>query len=175
MTGVLSALIFAGCLIQIPAPVVIGGFTRFHLGGIMCLLAGFMLGPVKGGLAAGIGCAFYALTYPPFIPLIPFTFSFRFAQAFVCGKIAWSDGRLSDRWIRNITAAICGAVLYVVLHLGQTFIYDYYLHRMELETSVINVINRSVVSGVNAVISVAGSVPLAALLRSALSRAGLYE
>ncbi|MCL2055778.1 MAG: ECF transporter S component [Oscillospiraceae bacterium] len=173
MTGLLSALVFAGCLIQIPAPVVIGGFTRFHLGGIMCLLAGFMLGPVKGGFAAGIGCAFFAFTTPAFIPLIPFTFAFRFAQAYVCAVISWAGGRRAKSWQLNIAAAVCGSVLYLILHVGQNFMYDYYLYRMEIETAMLNILNRSIVSGINALISVVGSVPLVFILRKALGKSGL--
>jgi len=170
MTGLLAALVFAGCHIQIPTPAVIG-ITRFHLGGTMVLLSGFLLGPVKGGLAAGIGCALFGLT-SPFITLIPFTFIWRFSQAFVCGKIAWAGGASAKCWRRNIIAGICGAVLYVILFLSQEFVRGYFIHGHAIETVLLDISTKSVTSGVNAVIAVAGSVPLAAALRASL-RGGL--
>ncbi|MCL2068756.1 MAG: ECF transporter S component [Oscillospiraceae bacterium] len=166
MTGLFAALVFAGCHIQIPAPALIG-ITRFHLGGTMVLLAGFMLGPVKGGLAAGLGCAVFGLT-SPYIALIPFTFIWRFAQAFVCGKIAWAANAGAKNLPRNIVAAVCGAVLYLLLYLSQEFVRGYFLYGHAIETVLIDISTKAPISGVNAVIAVAGSVPLAAALRKVL-------
>ena len=50
--GVFAALVFVSSMISIPIPVAIGSVTRIHLGNIFCLLSGFILGPVGGGLAA---------------------------------------------------------------------------------------------------------------------------
>ena len=53
--GVFAALTFAGNKIEVPIPVAIGDISRIHFGNIVCLLSGFVLGPIGGGLAAGRG------------------------------------------------------------------------------------------------------------------------
>lgn len=65
--ALLGALVFVSSMLSVPIPVAIGDITRIHLGNIFCLLSGFLLGPVGGGLAAGIGSALYDLTNPAYI------------------------------------------------------------------------------------------------------------
>ncbi|NMA06377.1 MAG: ECF transporter S component, partial [Ruminococcaceae bacterium] len=47
--------------IDIPTPL---GKTMLHLGNVMCLLSGLLFGPVRGGLAGGIGSMMYDLFDP---------------------------------------------------------------------------------------------------------------
>ena len=50
--GIMAALVYAtSAFLQIPIPTAIGS-TRLHMGNVMCLLSGLLLGPVQGGLAA---------------------------------------------------------------------------------------------------------------------------
>ncbi len=88
--GIFAALVFVSNLISIPIPVAIGDVSRIHLGNIFCLLSGFVLGPVGGGLAAGIGSALYDVTNPAYIASAPFTFVFKFLLAAVCGWVAYA-------------------------------------------------------------------------------------
>ena len=85
LTAVFAALVFVSSMISVPIPVAIGDVTRIHLGNIFCLLSGFVLGPVGGGLAAGLGSALYDMTNPAYIASAPFTFAFKFMLAAVCG------------------------------------------------------------------------------------------
>ena len=62
LTAVFAALVFVSSMISVPIPVAIGDVTRIHLGNIFCLLSGLVLGPVGGGLAAGLGSALYDMT-----------------------------------------------------------------------------------------------------------------
>lgn len=52
--GIFAALVFVSNYLSVPVPVAIGDVSRIHLGNIFCLLSGFVLGPIGGGLAAGI-------------------------------------------------------------------------------------------------------------------------
>ena len=67
LTAVFAALVFVSSMLSVPIPVAIGDVTRIHLGNIFCLLSGFVLGPVAGGLAAGLGSALYDVTNPAYI------------------------------------------------------------------------------------------------------------
>lgn len=76
--GVMAAIVFVSNYIQIKIPVGVNDMTRIHVANAFCLLAGIVLGPVQGGLAAGIGSALYDVLDPVYITSAPFTFVFKF-------------------------------------------------------------------------------------------------
>lgn len=175
MIGIMAALTFAATLIQIPIPTPIDK-TRLHPGNVLCLLSGFLLGPVPGGLAAGIGSMFFDLTDPVFIPYAPFTFAFKFLMAFVCGKIAFrKQGRYRGHMGHSFLAAACGAFVYVVLYLAQTFLYDIFFLRTEWQTALIDIATKAISSGFNAILAFLAAVPLAFAVEKGLRKTGLYS
>lgn len=168
--AVFAALVFASNWLSIPIPVAVGAMTRIHLANVFCLLSGFILGPVGGGLAAGIGSALYDMTNPAYILSSPFTFAFKFLLAAVCGWIAHAGGRKAENHKWNILAAVSGSAAYMILYLGKSFIEGLLLGN-ELGTILTAVGTKAVTSGINAVIAVAVSLPLCAVIRAALKRA----
>ena len=169
--GIMSALVYVtSAFLQINIPTAIGS-TRLHMGNVMCLLSGLLLGPVQGGLAAGIGSAFFDLTNPLYIASTPFTFAFKFLMAFVCGVIAHKTGK--ERHWKTILAAVVGAVTYVILYLGKSFIEDYFVMGVPLNTVWLTVSQKGLVSTVNGIIAAAVSVPLYLTLKPLLQKAKL--
>ena len=49
--GLLGALVFVSNYLSFPIPVPVGDISRIHLGNAFCLLAGFVMGPIGGGIA----------------------------------------------------------------------------------------------------------------------------
>lgn len=172
--AVFAAMAFVSNYFSIPIPVAIGTVSRIHLGNIFCLLSGFVLGPVGGGLAAGIGSGLYDLTNPAYITSAPFTFAFKFMLAAVCGWVAHSGGCKAEDNKRNIAAAVCGSATYMVLYLGKSFIQGMLLGS-EIGAVLTAVATKFVTSGINAVIAVIVSVPLCAAIRTALKKSGLAD
>ena len=169
--GIMAALVYVtSAFLQINIPTAIGS-TRLHMGNVMCLLSGLLLGPVQGGLAAGIGSAFFDLTNPLYIASTPFTFAFKFLMAFVCGIIAHKTGK--ERHGKTILAAVVGAVTYVILYLGKSFIEDYFVMGVPLNTVWLTVSQKGLVSTVNGIIAAAVSVPLYLTLKPLLQKAKL--
>lgn len=169
--AVFAALVFVGSMVSVPIPVAIGDITRIHLGNIFCLLSGFVLGPIGGGLAAGVGSALYDMTNPAYIASAPFTFAFKFLLAAVCGWIAHAGGRKAGSHKWNILAAVSGSATYMVLYLGKSFVQGVLLGS-EMGTILTSLLTKFVTSGVNAIIAVAVSVPLYAAIRLALKKSG---
>lgn len=166
-TGLMAALVFVTSkFLSIPLPTAIGN-TRLHMGNVMCLLSGLLLGPVQGGLAAGIGSMIFDLLDPQYITSAPFTFAFKFAMAWICGMIA-VYGSDTKKW-RYILGSFTGAFSYVVLYLSKTFIENRILG-YELETVLITVAQKAGVSTVNGILAAAISVPLAFALRPAVKK-----
>ena len=174
LTAVFAALVFVSSMLSVPIPVAIGDVTRIHLGNIFCLLSGFVLGPVAGGLAAGLGSALYDLTNPAYITGAPFTFVFKFLLAAVCGWVAYARGSRAERHGQNILAGVAGSAAYMVLYLGKSFIEGLLLGNA-LVPVLVAVGTKAVTSGVNAVIAVVVSVPLCAAVRMALKKSHLLE
>lgn len=172
--AIFAALSFVSSTISVPIPVAIGSMTRIHLGNIFCLLSGFVLGPVGGGLAAGIGSALYDLTNPAYITSAPFTFAFKFMLAAVCGWVAYAGGANAENQKRNIVAAVSGSATYMVLYLGKSFIKGVMLGS-EIGAVLTSVGTKFITSGVNAIIAVVVSVPMCIAIKAALKKSGLAE
>ncbi|MGN0479320.1 MAG: ECF transporter S component [Hominenteromicrobium sp.] len=177
--GLLAALVFVSNYLSFPIPVPVGDISRIHLGNVFCLLSGFVMGPIGGGLASGIGAMLYDLTNPAYIASAPFTFVFKFLLAFVCGLIA-HNGRLSGSMLsecristpRYFIAAVAGSVTYIILYLAKSYI-TAVLAGSAPEAAGIALITKLATSSVNALLAVLISVPLAALIKKALKSAKL--
>lgn len=172
--GIFAALVFVSNYMSVPVPVAIGDVSRIHFGNIFCLLSGFVLGPVGGGLAAGIGSALYDLTVPAYIASAPFTFVFKFLLAAVCGWAAHAHGAKAEHHGRNILAAAAGSVAYMILYLGKAFVQGL-LVGSELGAVLTALATKLVTSSINAVIAVIVAVPLCAVVRLALKKSRLLE
>ena len=169
--GIMAALVYVtSAYLQINIPTAIGS-TRLHMGNVMCLLSGLLLGPFQGGLAAGFGSMLFDLTNPLYIASAPFTFAFKFFMAWVCGMIAHKCGKEAV-WQAVLGAAI-GAICYVILYLGKTFIEDHWVLGLPLDAVVLTVTQKGLVSTVNGIIAAAVSVPLYLTLRPLLRKAKL--
>lgn len=171
LVAVFAALVFVASILSVPVPAAFG-MTRIHLGNIFCLLSGFILGPVGGGLAAGIGSGLYDIIIYGELASAPFTFVFKFLLAAVCGWVAYAKGNKGENHKLNIAAAVAGSVTYMILYLGKSFIQGLLLGS-EMGTILTSLLTKFVTSGINAIIAVVVSVPLCAVIRLALKKSGL--
>lgn len=131
LTGVMAAAVYvASAFLQIPIPTAIDS-TRLHMGNVMCLLSGLLLGALPGGLAAGVGSMLFDLTNPAYVASAPFTFVFKFLMACSCGKIA-SLSR-PGRSVRFAAGAFGGSALYILLYLSKSFAEHYFVLRLPAE------------------------------------------
>lgn len=175
LIGIMAAAVYvSSAFLQIPIPTAIDN-TRLHMGNVMCLLSGLLLGAFQGGLAAGIGSMFFDLTNPAYIASAPFTFLFKFIMGWVCGKIANSQKLGMNIHKRSIIGAVLGAFSYVVLYLAKSFIEHRFVLGLPIDAVFLTVSQKAVVSGINAVVAVVVAVPLAAALRPALNRYSAKE
>lgn len=164
--SMMSAVVYiASAFLQISIPTAIGT-TRIHLGNVMCLVSGMLLGSVYGGSAAGIGSMLFDLTSPAYISSAPFTLVFKFAMAWLCGEIV---EKRPDRF-GSIVGGISGAFLYVLLYMIKNFIEYYFVFSMPLEGVLLMSVQKGIVACINAVLSVTIAVPLGSSLRPGVKR-----
>ena len=118
LVGALAAMVYVVTLFRFP---LLG--SKVHFANAVCLLAGLLLGPNLGGVAAGLGSALYDLTmYNEGIVNLLITFVSKFAMAWVCGKLS---GKPEEKQpvVRVVIACVCGALTYVALYMLKTGIY----------------------------------------------------
>lgn len=167
LISVMTAAVYvASAFLQIPVPTPIGS-TRLHMGNVMCLLSGMLLGSWQGGLAAGLGSMLFDLTSPAYISSAPFTFLFKFLMAWLCGKITAGRG---GRKLRFLLGAVNGSVLYIVLYLSKSFITYRFALCLPLQAVLLTVSQKAIVSGTNAVAAILVSVPLGLALSPAVRK-----
>ncbi|MDO4459603.1 MAG: ECF transporter S component [Clostridia bacterium] len=172
LVGVFGALVFVSNYLSVPIPVAIGDVSRIHLGNIFCLLSGMVLGPVSGGLAAGIGSGLYDLTNPAYITSAPFTFAFKFVMAFLAGLIGKKMGK--GKPVYNVCGGFVGEVAYIILYLARSFIKGV-LAGSAPEAMVPTIITKLGTSSINAVIAIVCAVPLTAVVLLALKKSRLMD
>lgn len=172
LVGVMAALCFAVTMFikigPIPTP---AGNTQIKLGNAFCLMAGLLLGGVRGGLAAGLGSMLFDLTDPRFVASAPTTLINFFIMACVCGLIAhWGEAN-GKSVPRNIVAAVAGGLTYYCLHIGKSIL-TLVLSGSDFTAAVAACSTKFITSGINAVIGIVVSVPLALAVRKALEKQG---
>lgn len=166
--GIMAAAVYvASAFLQISIPTAIGN-TRLHMGNVMCLLAGMLLGSLQGGLAAGIGSLFFDLTNPAYIASAPFTFAFKFAMAWICGKII--SGQSAHLKQRYALGGIAGAFAYVILYLSKNFVEYRFVLGLPMEAVMLMEAQKAAVSSVNAVVACLVAVPLGLALRPVMAK-----
>lgn len=121
LVGLMAAMVFVGTYIRITIPTPLGP-TMLHLGNVMCILSGLILGPVSGGLAAGIGSAIFDLLDPNFAAEFWITFIMKGFYGLVVGLISHSGGADGLVRKRNIAAAIIGALGYTAIYTLKNYI-----------------------------------------------------
>ncbi len=174
LIGVFGALVFVSNFISIPIPIAIGDVSRIHLGNVFCLLSGLILGPVGGGLSAGIGSALYDLTNPVYITSAPFTFVFKFILAMLPGFIAKSKSTGVKLLVTRISFCAMGQIAYIILYLSKSYVSGL-LEGSVPEALIPSMITRLGTSSINAVIAIIIAVPLCMTVKLALSKSGLLD
>ena len=171
LTGLMGALVIVGTFISIPIPV-LGDRTMIGLGNVFCILSGLLLGPVYGGLSAGIGSGVFDLV-GGWATSAPTTLINKFMMAFVCGAIAWSGKSEGKKLPRVITGAVCGSLTYCALYLLKSFI-ETRLEGNSAEAAAILLGTKAVATIVNAVIADVVAVPLSIGIRRSLESNRMY-
>jgi len=172
--GVMAALIYAATLLRIPF---LG--SKVHFANAFCLLAGLLLGPVSGGIAAGMGSAIYDLFAGYDFVGILITFVSKFAMALVCGLIfhgrrkAEPSGKMAP--LRTILACIAGALTYVLLYMLKTYIYQRFVYGVPMDAITPVMWSKFVPSIINALFAIIAAPLLFYALKPGLKVLGLTK
>ncbi|MCI8441569.1 MAG: ECF transporter S component [Provencibacterium sp.] len=167
--GVMSAVVFAANFLSIP----LGDVTRIHFGNVFCALSGLLLGPLSGGLCAGLGSFFYDLCNPLYAAEAPITFLMKFALGALAGLISHMGGRRGKSLPFNIAGSVTGSLCYVALYLLKNFIKQYFLLKNPIDTVWVLMITKGTASLVNAIIAVVVAVLICPVFHQVVERSGL--
>ncbi|MDO4549090.1 MAG: ECF transporter S component [Clostridia bacterium] len=173
-TALMAAIVFVTTMflkIEIPTP---AGLTMLKVANVFCLFGGMLLGPVYGGLAAGIGSMLFDLSNPSYAASAPFTLVFFFMMGFVCGLISHAGGKRGLDVKQNAIGAVAGSAAYFVLNIGKSIIL-LVMAGSALWPAIIANSTKMITSGVNAGIAIVFSTILAKPLMAALDKNGLLS
>lgn len=173
--GVMAAMVYVVSMFRFP---LLG--SKVHFGNTVCLLAGLLLGPVTGGLSAGLGSLLTDLFggYPFWEALI--TFVSKFAMAAVAGLIGHTlrrrlnRGRAVDIGL-TVAASVLGAWVYVGLYMAKHFVLQYLLYQVGWEPMLAVLAAKFPASAINALFAMVCAPILCLALRPALLRMPAYR
>lgn len=169
ITSLMAALVMASTFIKIQIPLG-NSNTMIHLGNAFCILSGLLLGPLYGGLAAGVGSLLFDLLNPMFIMSAPTTLIFKFIMVFICGTIAHQTKyKINVKWLSRIASTIA-LFTYTLLHTIKLFVVNKFLLGMTLEATSILVSKSVLVFFLNSILAIIIAVPLSVTLRQALKQ-----
>ena len=167
--AILAALVFVVTFFRFP---LLG--SKVHFANAICLVSGLLLGPVGGGVAAGLGSMLYdVFFYPSDLISYAVTFLTKFAMAWVCGKIAFTADRDARSHGWNVAACVVGAWTYVALYMLKTYVYQRFIYAVPMDTVWATVLAKLPASAINAVAAMVAAPILYTALRPALDKAHL--
>ena len=169
--AMLSALVCVVTMYRFP---LLG--SKVHFANAVCLLSGLLMGPVSGGLAAGLGSALYDVLlggYGAVECLV--TFVSKFAMAWVCGVIAFSGGREAKEHLRNVAASVIGALTYVALYMLKTFVFQAFVYGFPMNAVWATMLSKFIPSMINAVFAMLAAPVLMRAIYPMLKATGLLK
>lgn len=175
VVGLMAAMVFATTFfikIEIPTP---AGPAMLKTGNIICLLAALLLGGLRGGLAAGIGSMLFDLLNPQYVASAPFTFVFFFLMAYICGKIAHSNGENGENKKLNLLGAVLGALSYIVFNIFGKNVISLMLLGSAFYPAFIMVLPKIIISLTNAVIAISVSVIIQPIIRKTFAKTEIFK
>ena len=154
--AVMAAIICVITLFRIPL-----GQSKVHFANAMCLLAGLLLGPVTGGLSAGLGSALYDVLFGGYDFLnAAITFVSKFAMAWVTAVLFRSMVRkhenpgLKETALPLVISCIAGALTYVALDMLKTWIFKMYVEPVPADTIPTVMVAKLIPSLINAAFAI---------------------
>lgn len=174
ITALLAALTVAGSAIRVTMPISIGGTTSFHLGNILCALAGLLLGPWYGGLAAGLGSALYDCLNPLYIAECWITFLTKGAYGLVAGLLFWNVFKANvtekNAYGKATVASAAGAVTYAVLYLFKSYLKGMIVNGLTSQAALLSLSAKLPATVFNGVVAILFAPILYTAIRAALKK-----
>ena len=171
--GTMAAIIFIVNYLRIPF---MG--TQLHLTNGLCALAGLLLGPGAGFLAAGIGSFLFDIVAGYGVESLV-TFVSKGAIALIAAlighKAAFTDPLTSKEHTAIIIGGIVGAFTYVALYMLKTLIFGLTIKGLTMDATAVSMLSKLPGSMINAVFASIVSPIAFNALRPALRHAGLWE
>ena len=172
--ALMAALVFVLTMFRFPLL-----NSKVHFANAMCLLSGLLLGPIGGGLAAGIGSGLYDLVGGYGLDGVIITIVSKFLMALICGLIAKTVHETqmpkTEAHLRVTLGSIIGALSYVALYMLKTVVYQAFVYGYPAETVWATALSKLPASLINAVFAMIVTPILYAALRSPLEKTGLLE
>lgn len=172
--AMMTALVFVSNYLRITIPINIGGNTSFTLANILCCLSGLLLGPI-GGLASGLGSMLFDFTDPRFISEFWLTFLTKGAMGLGAGLVMYSAQKRSEGgYVRCLTGAILGCVIYYILYFTKSYYYNALLvEGLQSGPALVTLAAKIPASLFNGIIAIAAAPPLCLAIRQGLKRSHL--
>ena len=175
--AVMAAIICVITLFRIPL-----GQSKVHFANAMCLLAGLLLGPVTGGLSAGLGSALYDVLFGGYGPLdAVITFVSKFAMAWVAAVLfrafmkKYRDSSAKETILPLVISCVIGALTYVALYMLKTWLFKTYVEPVPAETIPTVMVAKLIPSLINAAFAVVTAPIFYHAVRPALKAAGILK
>lgn len=147
---------FSFLKITIPTPL---GYTSFHLGNVLCVVASLLLGGVTGGLVGAVGMGIGDMLDPLYIMIAPKTIILKMMIGLVTGTISHKIFKINDLEGKKLKKATILSCFFGMLAnvIGEPlFGYFYYRYVLNAKEKALNaLLSYNLLStGINALLTI---------------------
>ena len=174
MMAAMAAIVYVVTLFRFP---LLG--SKVHFANAMCLVGGMLLGPIPGGISAGLGSAIYdAFAGYSFVEAL-ITFVSKFAMAWVCGMLFHRAKKDEHGFVKQsgwaFAAAAAGALTYVALYMLKTWVFERWVYGFPVDTAVATMLSKLPASLINALAGTVAAPLFYQAVYQPLRKAGIME
>jgi len=168
--GMMAAVVFVSNFFSVPM-----GASRVHIANAVCLLSGMLFGGVYGGLAAAIGSGLFDIVGGWGMTEAVITFFNKALMTLVCGLVVYRAASLQGKKARLFVGALLGALLYIALYLGKSYVQLAFVTQVPADTIPAMMLQKLLASSINGLFAVIAAPLLYSALKPALEKTGMYD
>jgi len=168
--GMMAAVVFVSNFFSVPM-----GASRVHIANAVCLLSGMLFGGVYGGLAAAIGSGLFDIVGGWGMTEAVITFFNKALMTLVCGLVVYRAASLQGKKARLFVGALLGALLYIALYLGKSYVQLAFVTQVPADTIPAMMLQKLFASSINGLFAVIAAPLLYSALKPALEKTGMYD
>lgn len=168
--GMMAAVVFVSNFFSVPM-----GASRVHIANAVCLLSGMLFGGVYGGLAAAICSGLFDIVGGWGMTEAVITFFNKALMTLVCGLVVYRAASLQGKKARLFVGALLGALLYIALYLGKSYVQLAFVTQVPADTIPAMMLQKLFASSINGLFAVIAAPLLYSALKPALEKAGMYD
>ena len=153
LTAIMASIVFICTYLTRIELSILGSHTIIHLGNMACIVISILFGGLCGGIAGGLGMAFFDIVSGTFIAYFPFTFILKFFMGLICGNFKTKYyTKISHNKLTLLSASL-GLLFNMIFSPIVTLLIRVWIYKLDFHASIISMAGSIISVIINAILS----------------------